>query len=148
MGKYVSSVHTTPILKAMATLGTTIRDKRTELGMLQGELALRARIPQAALSDIERGKTKLPNADIRRRLAMVLGVSHLDLLVAAGEITERELASADAVGVVELAPDDPRRDLKALIDRVAWTEERVDTVRRIIGGWYDWDAEQRKKAGK
>jgi transcriptional regulator with XRE-family HTH domain len=48
---------------------------------------------------------------------------------------------------LELAPDDPRRDLKALIDRVAWDEERVDTVRGMLGRWYDHDQNKKRKKG-
>lgn len=97
----MSSTHTNPIFVIVGTLGASIREWRLGLGLQQGELAAKAEIPQAALSDIERGKTKLPNADIRRRLAKALGVSHLDILIAAGEITTDEIAKAGMTGVVE-----------------------------------------------
>jgi transcriptional regulator with XRE-family HTH domain len=118
----VSSYHTTPIFLGMATLGTSIREWRTERGLQQGELASKAGIPQAALSDIERGKTKLPSADIRRRIAKALGVSHLRLLIASGEITEDELG--DKVGTVERDDDDPR---ERLIARIRDLPENVNT---------------------
>lgn len=76
------------------TLGQFVRELRSERGMAQGELATAAGMPQPALSDIERDRIKLPNADIRRRLAKALGVSHLDLLVAAGTAPVSSICSA------------------------------------------------------
>lgn len=72
------------------------------------------------MSAIESGRIKLPSTDIRRRLAAALGVSHLDLLVAAGEITEQELGTT--VGLVEVAPDDPREAFIERVRRLKWTE--------------------------
>jgi transcriptional regulator with XRE-family HTH domain len=43
------------------------------------------------LAQIERGKIALPNGDLRRRLASALGVRHVDILVAAGELTADEI---------------------------------------------------------
>lgn len=69
--------------------------------MSQVEFADRVGMTKSHLSQVEAGKIALPNADIRRRLAKELGVSHLDLLVAAGEIDRSEIASAGAAGVVQ-----------------------------------------------
>lgn len=91
----------------MEGLAGYVRYKRDALKLTQKQLAEAAGATQAAISDIERSQTKLPNPDIRRRLAKALGVSHLALLVAAGEITEDEIEKVGAVGVVERDPNDP-----------------------------------------
>jgi transcriptional regulator with XRE-family HTH domain len=46
---------------------------------------------------------------------------------------------------VELAPDDPIADLNAMLRRIAWDDERIATIRAIIGQWYDRDLIERKK---
>jgi transcriptional regulator with XRE-family HTH domain len=76
------------------TLGGYIRNCREQRGLTQTELAERADVPRTTVNRIETGTTQLPAPDIRRRLARVLGVPHLDLLVAAGEVTEAEAAGA------------------------------------------------------
>lgn len=99
----------------MDALAGYIREKREARSLTQKGLGDLAGTTQAAISDIERGQTKLPNADLRRKLAKALGVSHLDLLVAAGEITPDEVQQAGVVGVVEKT-DTPKRDF--LIERM------------------------------
>jgi len=74
------------------SLAQFIRESRDARGFSQKYLAALVGIPQPALSDIERGKVKLPNADLRRRLAAALNVRHIDMLVAAGELSRDELA--------------------------------------------------------
>ena len=99
----------------MGTMATAIGDYVRELSADRSQtvIADAAGLQRAHLSEIERGKIALPNADIRRRLAKALGVSHLDLLVAAGEITRAELGSVE--GRVEVDPDDPRQALAARV---------------------------------
>jgi len=59
--------------------------------LAQEELARRTGITQATLSNLERGRTRMPSPDHRRRLAAALGIGHVDLLVAAGEVAPDEL---------------------------------------------------------
>lgn len=116
-----------------APLGDYIKARRIELGLGQAQVGDSAGITKSHMSQIESGKIALPNADIRRRLAAALGVSHLDLLVAAGEITEAELGTS--VGVVEVADDDPRERAIQRLRNITWTEgvERsVNVVLSII----------------
>jgi transcriptional regulator with XRE-family HTH domain len=82
------------------TLGDYIKDKRAELGLNQTELAKRSNVPRETINRIENNKTMLPSADSRRRLAKALGVSHLDILIAAGEITPDEIQAVGAAGVI------------------------------------------------
>lgn len=98
----------------MTTLAEFVRQKRVDAGYeTQAALADASGVDREVVNRIERGKTMRPEAYVRRRLAKALGVSHLDLLVAAGEITEAELGTV--AGVVERDPDDPR---DALADRI------------------------------
>ena len=51
------------------TLGARIVARRTRLGWNQTDLAARAGVTRAHLSQVESGKIALPTADFRRRLA-------------------------------------------------------------------------------
>lgn len=107
----------------MTALATFVRRERDSRGLTQKGLASAAGVTQAAISDIERGQTKLPNADIRRRLAQALGVSHVDLLIAAGELTADELEAAGVAGVVE-------READPYASRVCGALEELGTLRQ------------------
>lgn len=124
----------------MRTLAEFVEQKRREAGLSQGELAARADIPRTTINRIENGHTKLPEAGIRRRLARVLGVSHLDLLVAAGEITEEEIDATGAVPVVELDPTTPMARLAPLISQVPWNDERLEFVESDLRFYIEFDA--------
>lgn len=85
-----------------------ITDRREAVGLSQSELAARAGITRSLMSAIETGKIGLPSIDKRRALAEALRVRHIDLLVAAGEITEDELGAGtprDFVKYPELQRD-------------------------------------------
>jgi transcriptional regulator with XRE-family HTH domain len=73
-------------------MGAYIRAVREARGMTQSALALRVGTSRAYLSQIESGKVSLANADTRRKLADELGIRHVDLLVAAGELAPDEIA--------------------------------------------------------
>ncbi len=72
-------------------LGGFLRKRRIDLGLTQEAVSDAAGIGRSHLSQIESGKIGLPNAGIRRRLADVLEVRHVDLLVAAGELDDAEV---------------------------------------------------------
>src|SRR4051794_32112214 len=72
-------------------LGNYIVAAREQRGWNQTEFAERANIKRAHLAQIERGKIALPSGDLRRRLASALDVRHVDILVAAGELTADEI---------------------------------------------------------
>ena len=69
-----------------------------------------------------RGKVTLPQIDARRRLARELGISHVELLVAMGELDEDEVA----------IPEDPRspavKRLQPLLDEIRWTPQTLRMV--------------------
>jgi transcriptional regulator with XRE-family HTH domain len=77
----------------MSGFGNYVRGLREARGLTQAEIEQSAGFPQAYLSNIERGRIVLPAADFRRRLARTLGVTHVDLLIAAGELTVDEVAA-------------------------------------------------------
>lgn len=114
-------------------LGDYIRARRDDLGLTQTDLADRALLQRAHLSEIERGKIALPNAVIRRNLAGALGVSHLDLLVAAGEITQEELGTV--AGIVERNPDDPREQLIQAIRQTPMPDHYAVGLIRMLETW-------------
>lgn len=62
-----------------ATLGRNVRELRLSLSMTQSDLADRAEIRRALISDIERGETN-PTLDSILRVAIVLGVEPAELL--------------------------------------------------------------------
>jgi transcriptional regulator with XRE-family HTH domain len=112
-------------MRSMDTLGSYIRERREALNLTQGELAEEAGTSRAYMSQIESGKVGLPNAALRRGIAAALGVRHIDLLVASGEISPDEVP-----GPTQLAPN--------LNDPV---ERLCDLMRRV-----DLDVNQRQEA--
>jgi transcriptional regulator with XRE-family HTH domain len=115
----------------MRTLKGFITEKREQLGWTQTELARRAGVPRTTVNRVEQGTTKLPEADVRRKLAGALGVRHVDLLVAAGELSPNEIDFAE----------DPRSDavrrLQPLIDQINWNEGMYQAAESFISLWRD-----------
>jgi transcriptional regulator with XRE-family HTH domain len=108
------------------TLGKFIKEKRDALGINQSELARVSGVLRETINRIENNKTMLPSADSRRRLARALNVRHIDLLVAAGELTEDEVD--DVAPMVANNPD---------IDLIAESWEFLDrqdreAVKRVV----------------
>jgi transcriptional regulator with XRE-family HTH domain len=102
----VSSVtrHTTMVVmsNAIRTLGNYVKERREALPLSLTDFAKRSGLSKSELSALENGKIGLPGADKRRKLAAALGVSHLDILVAAGEISEDEVHAAGVPKIPEL----------------------------------------------
>ena len=109
-------MHSDTVVCMMRTLKSFVIEKRESLGWTQTELARRSGVPRTTVNRIESGTTKLPEADVRRKLAKALGVRHVDILVAAGELSETEVLPVNdpsSEAVKRLAP---------LIDQVEWSE--------------------------
>jgi len=111
-------------------MGAYVRSHRQARGWTQEDLAARAGVTQPTLSDIERGKNILSSPDIRRRLATALGVSHLDLLVAAGELTPAEAGQGTT-------PTAERPEVEALCTALRRVEGElsardVEILKRIV----------------
>jgi transcriptional regulator with XRE-family HTH domain len=106
-------------------IGSLVRERRLGLGLSQVELARRVGISQTYLSNMERGRVQLPDVDVRRRRAEALCMSHVELLVAAGELDAHELpGDAEAVKPVVVGlsakidelPSETRRAIERIID--------------------------------
>ncbi len=83
----------------------------------QAAYARRLGLSPSYVSALLKDKVSLPGADKRRALADDIGISHVALLVAAGELTEEEAGPQVAP---PFDPDDPRSvivaDLRSLTD--------------------------------
>lgn len=78
-------------------LGAYVKREREARGWTQRELAVRANLltpkgePNRTLvAQLETGRTKVSLPASLRAIARAFGVTHLDLLVAAGELTREE----------------------------------------------------------
>lgn len=103
--------------------------------MSQAELARRSGVPVSTINRIETGVTKLPTPEYRRKLASALGVSHLELLVQAGEITQEELGSE--AGAVERNPDDPREQLIDMMRQTPMPDAYVRSLVKMLESWQE-----------
>lgn len=102
-------------------MGTYVRDQRKRLGMTQEDLGQAVGISKGYVSQIESGKISFPNADLRRRLAVALGVRHIDLIVAAGELTDAEVPGPSRIA----SQRDPGVEtIRALLDQIDMTTDR------------------------
>ena len=77
----------------MSTLGERLSAARESRGWTQGEVALRAKLPQQAISRLERGERKHVRSDVLGRLSIALEVSSDYLL---GLDAEQKPARAQA----------------------------------------------------
>lgn len=139
MSTLVSTGSNSVTFAPMGTLGIGqfVRDRRASLGWTQERLSEETGISRARIAQIEGGRVALPGADFRRRLAAALGVSHLDLLVAAGEITREEIEPLGVRGTVE--PDPELAGLIARLRRLPLTGDRPAAIRGLIDVYADID---------
>jgi len=99
-----------------SSIGDLIRKRWLAVaGRTQKSLSDESGVSTSDINALLKGKVLLPGADKRRRLAKVLGVSHLDLLIIAGEITEGEARGAGANPIIER---DPNARRERLIQRI------------------------------
>lgn len=76
-----------------AGLGEMVRTRRMQLGMTQHELALQIQSSDAYVSMIELGKKQWPRRFVPE-LSRILGVSQVDMAIAAGLISDPALEDA------------------------------------------------------
>lgn len=132
MQTYYAIPTNTHTVRAMSGMGTYVWERRTQAGLNQRALGDLSGVDRSYLAQIESGRIALPGADIRRRLAKALGVTHLDLLIAAGEITEGEVVVSGVSGVVEVDSDDPRTVYAEIIQRIPIKSQTFKTIRAVI----------------
>jgi transcriptional regulator with XRE-family HTH domain len=109
------------------TMGAYVKERRERLGWTLTALAADAGLSKSELSALESGKIKLPSADKRRRLAAALDVTHLDLLVAAGELT------ADEARIPAPAIDPARQRVLDALHGLELGEGELDHLTAVIG---------------
>ncbi len=116
--------HTEPRLNDLADYIRTIRKQR---GYSLSELACRSGLSKSELSSIENRRIKVPGVEKRRSLARALGVSHMDILIAAGELDPAEIP-IEGRPVEPFVPGDPRRALYNRMLDVHWTDTRLISI--------------------
>ena len=79
----------------MSTLGERLIAVRERLGITQGEVARRVRLPQQAISRLERGEREHVRSDVLARFAVALDVS-ADVLLGLRELPDGEAALGTA----------------------------------------------------
>jgi y4mF family transcriptional regulator len=120
------------VVKTMADLGTTVRDRRRRLGYSQEELARRAGVSRKWISDVERGKSTVqmqPVLDVLEALDIVLEPSEEHVgPVTAQEQTDRIRARGGAtsfgdrlgaLGITTVALDEEGRIMEYRPDGTA-----------------------------
>lgn len=94
----VSTSSTRSILAGMTaafpTLAEAILDYRQRRGITATALGIELGITRSHMTSIEKGKTDVPQLGLRRKLAEKLGVSHVAVLVMAGELSPEEVDPA------------------------------------------------------
>jgi transcriptional regulator with XRE-family HTH domain len=93
---FVSTVSQPDTFRCMTTLGTYVTQMREQLGLAQVDLAKKAEMTKGEINAIEKGRVAFPDADKRRRLAKALGVTHVDIVVACGELAPDEVAQGSS----------------------------------------------------
>ena len=72
----------------MPGFGPYLHDLRKKKGLTLKQVEKAARVSNAYLSQLERGRRRPPHPDILKRLASVYGASDRELLIAAGYLEE------------------------------------------------------------
>jgi transcriptional regulator with XRE-family HTH domain len=116
---------------APARLARYIIERREQLGLTQAQIADRAGLARAEMNAIEKGRIKLPGAYKRRALASALGVRHIDLFIAAGEIEPDEVPTTNRPAIDEAPAGSVRAELCATI--MGLTEAEALVLAPIVG---------------
>ena len=80
---------------AVSTLGERLSAVRERRGLTQGEVARRVRLPQQAISRLERGERQHVRSDVLARFAIALDVS-ADVLLGLRDMTASETTPSTA----------------------------------------------------
>lgn len=98
--------------------------------MTQVDLAAAADMSKSHISAIENGRIGLPGPEVRRQLAKALGVTHLDILIAAGEIRPDEIEAAGKQGVTTLDPE--VQEVLGEIAQMQWSDDHLDFLKIVL----------------
>ena len=103
----------------MTTPGQRIKERRTALGLSQGDLARKCGMAQSTLSEIEKGESKLPSAENLIKLAKTLGVTQAWIVTGRdGEIEILTESEERAFAKLRRMTLDQREALFAMIDSI------------------------------
>lgn len=117
--------------------GDWVKLQRETRGIKTGELARKiGKEKPSYVSQLEAGRIGLPGADIRRRLASALGVTHIDVLIAAGELLPEEVQQAGIEGVLCTDPD--LEELIQIIADFKWTPTRLEWFKVLVTSMADF----------
>ena len=119
-------------------LGQYIYEQRTRLGLSMQAAGEQAGTTGAYWSQVENGTTKLPGADLRRRIAAALGVPHIRLLVAAGELTPEEAGMPSQPDPRAQLHQDIDAVLAPVLDHPRVVEAIVENMRHTVQMWQDF----------
>ncbi len=128
----VSIVNGPNILGGMSDQGLSgrVRDRvESAYGGNQAAFAKAVGMSPQSVSALLRGKVALPMTDTRRRLARELRISHIDLLVLAGELDKGEVREAGVEGVVE---EGPVHHLQKVVSKYDWEWEEAARLADMI----------------
>lgn len=103
-----------------ADLAAYVAARRAELGITQQELADRAGLKRDVIASVESRKSKLPEPETRRKLAVGLGVTHERLLIAAGQLLPNEASRVTEPR--RFSPDSGYEAVLAVLDRMSEDE--------------------------
>jgi transcriptional regulator with XRE-family HTH domain len=112
-------------------MGQLVRDARLKKGWRQIDLAKKLGVDDAYLSQIETGARRWPQ-ELVRPLADALGLSQVDMAVAAGLIDPPETQSGVSEAPATYSADDPLNDLFDRIRAMSWNPDAIDTVRSQV----------------
>lgn len=117
----------------------TLRERRDALGFTQEDVADRSGTTQATYARIEKG-TQIPRVELRRELCRVLGMTHIEFLVAIGELGDWEVPGFDATAT----PLDPSMQARiALLDKIDLARDhRAQTLDGMLRLWHQQDRER------
>ena len=123
----------------------SLRARREALGLTQQDVADRAGTTQPYYGQIESGRTRMPNAELRRSISNALGIRHVDFLVEVGELGDWELP-----GFSPTAPErDPQLEsLEALLNQLdLGRDNRAGTLFGILRMWSEQDRGRHSENG-
>lgn len=119
---YLSSIPKCVKLDGM-TISHLLRDYFAQTGEEQATFARRVGLTPQTVSQLVRGDIKTPTAGVRRKLAGALGLRHVDILVAAGELTSEEAGPA-------LKPTYPSDEVRVLAEH--WHQLTAEERQMIV----------------
>lgn len=108
-----------------ARIGAELRRLRRQAGLSQAELAARAGVRRATISELETGE-RLPMVETLERIAAVLGVPAVLIIAAAAGPMPPELEEACRIGLIRDATWEELQRLRLLPDLLGRRPDPLD----------------------